>query len=237
LAKRRKQQQDPIDALLQLGILAAFFITFIVTKSFIASIVVLFICIGVLFAIMLARKMAAEERLKKSGIADIDKMDGIQFEQYLGHLFKARGYQVQVTQASGDFGADLLIEKEGTRIAIQAKRYSSSVGLKAVQEVAAAKAHYQAAEAWVITNSKYTEQAKQLASSNGIKLFSRNDLVDMIVQMNPGSVPSAKQVIAENPTETKLCGRCGKNMVLRKGPKGPFYGCSGFPKCRNIAKA
>jgi len=25
---------------------------------------------------------------------------------------------------------------------------------------------------------------------------------------------------------------CGQPMVLRKGPKGDFYGCSAFPKCR-----
>jgi restriction system protein len=177
------------------------------------------------------------ERLKKSGIADIDTMDGIQFEKYLGHLFKSHGYKVQVTQASGDFGADLIIEKESNRIAVQAKRYSSNVGLKAVQETVASKAHYQATEAWVITNSKFTEQAKQLASSNNVKLFSRNDLVEMILKMNPGSAPSAKQVIIENPTQEKTCNRCGNNMVLRKGPKGTFYGCSSFPKCRNVIQA
>jgi restriction system protein len=32
-----------------------------------------------------------EERLRRSGIADIDKMEGRQFEKYLGHLFKAYG--------------------------------------------------------------------------------------------------------------------------------------------------
>ncbi|WEK56346.1 MAG: topoisomerase DNA-binding C4 zinc finger domain-containing protein [Candidatus Cohnella colombiensis] len=30
------------------------------------------------------------------------------------------------------------------------------------------------------------------------------------------------------------CSRCGNLMVLRKGPKGEFWGCSTFPKCRNI---
>ncbi|MEP0545377.1 MAG: type I DNA topoisomerase [Rhodothermales bacterium] len=28
------------------------------------------------------------------------------------------------------------------------------------------------------------------------------------------------------------CERCGKPMVLRDGPHGAFYGCSGFPACR-----
>lgn len=34
-------------------------------------------------------------------------------------------------------------------------------------------------------------------------------------------------------TEAKTCG-CGKPMRLRTSARGPFYGCSGFPDCRNI---
>jgi DNA topoisomerase I len=29
------------------------------------------------------------------------------------------------------------------------------------------------------------------------------------------------------------CDRCGRGMVIRKGRRGPFIACSGFPKCRN----
>ena len=32
------------------------------------------------------------------------------------------------------------------------------------------------------------------------------------------------------------CEKCGKNMVERNGRYGPFYGCTGYPKCRNIQK-
>lgn len=234
---KRTRKQDPIEAIIQLMFLVCFIGTYFFTRSFIASAIVFLVCFGILISLTLYRKSVEKERLKKSGIADIDKMDGIQFEKYLGHLFQAHGYKVQVTQASGDFGADLIIQKESKRIAIQAKRYSSNVGLKAVQEAVASKAHYQATEAWVITNSKFTDQANQLATSNNVKLLSRNDLVEMILKMNPGSVPSAKQVIAENPTQDHSCNRCGNQMVLRKGSKGVFYGCSSFPKCRNIIQA
>ena len=34
------------------------------------------------------------------------------------------------------------------------------------------------------------------------------------------------------PSGLPACERCGKPMVLRDGPHGPFYGCSGFPSCR-----
>lgn len=33
---------------------------------------------------------------------------------------------------------------------------------------------------------------------------------------------------------SKTCPKCGKNMVIRNGKYGKFWGCSGFPHCRNI---
>jgi DNA topoisomerase-1 len=32
--------------------------------------------------------------------------------------------------------------------------------------------------------------------------------------------------------QTPACSRCGRPMVRRNGPHGAFYGCSGFPDCR-----
>lgn len=38
------------------------------------------------------------------------------------------------------------------------------------------------------------------------------------------------------PIETPPCPKCAARTVLRRGPHGPFYGCSKFPACRGIAK-
>ncbi|MDO5537790.1 MAG: DNA topoisomerase, partial [Desulfovibrionaceae bacterium] len=35
--------------------------------------------------------------------------------------------------------------------------------------------------------------------------------------------------------EGRVCPRCGKELVLRKGPRGEFWGCRGFPSCRFTA--
>ena len=34
-------------------------------------------------------------------------------------------------------------------------------------------------------------------------------------------------------SESVFCNVCSKPMVLRKGESSYFYGCSGFPECRN----
>ena len=132
----------------------------------------------------------------------------------------------------GDYGADLILEKDGRKIVVEAKRYSKDVGISAVQEIAAAMPHYQADEAWIVTNRDFTEAASNLAKSNDVKLVNRTQLIDFILKMNPEAVPASKQIMEENPTQQLACKRCGRPKVLRKGPKGEFYGCSSFPKCR-----
>lgn len=121
--------------------------------------------------------------LLQSGIYDIDKMKGEEFEEYLKLLYQKLGYNVSTTPRSGDFGADLVLKKDGKKIVVQVKRYSKSVGIKAVQEIIPAIRHYNASQAWVITNSSFTSPAVQLAQSNNVRLIDRELLVQLILDV------------------------------------------------------
>lgn len=41
---------------------------------------------------------------------------------------------------------------------------------------------------------------------------------------------------SENAEEIPPCENCGKAMTLKKGRFGSFYGCTGYPECKNIRK-
>ena len=43
-------------------------------------------------------------------------------------------------------------------------------------------------------------------------------------------------VSSDGEEEIEACELCGKPMQLRRGRFGPFYGCSGYPECKNIRK-
>ncbi|OXM15455.1 restriction endonuclease [Paenibacillus herberti] len=234
--RRKKKQDDPIVALVMLFMIGAFFGSIKLTNSISGGLVGSGIVFAIFVIIAFMLKRQREERLKLSGIADIDKMDGRQFELYLGHLFKAHGYAAEVTQASGDYGADLVVRKDGRKIIVQAKRYSKAVGLSAVQEAYTAIRHYNAHEAWVVSNRGYTEPARALARSNGVKLIDREQLIDMALKLNPGVAQAPTVIAAASPASKEECKKCGAPMVRRKGPKGLFYGCSTYPKCRSIAQ-
>lgn len=125
---------------------------------------------------------AERQRHSRAGITDVDKMDGFEFERFLGNLLKSKGYKVRVTQESGDFGADLVIEDcNGLRGVIQAKRYTGTVGIKAVQEIVGSKSYYKATEAFCITNSTYTKAAITLAKSNNVALLTRKELLKLMI--------------------------------------------------------
>ena len=124
-----------------------------------------------------------QQKLAKSGIADIDKMDGKTFEKYLKVFFEKLGYKVERTKYIGDYGADLVASNNGVKTVIQAKRYKNKVGIKAVQEAVASKGYYKCDKAMVVTNSYFTNQARTLASRNKVELWDKKVLVRNLLKI------------------------------------------------------
>jgi restriction endonuclease len=120
-----------------------------------------------------------EARKKFSAAAqDISMLSGVDFEVYVAKLLKEVGYDVVGTPASGDQGADLIARRNGRTIAIQAKRYSGTVGNGAVQEIVGALRFYGADEGLVVTTSTFTASARALAHANSVRLIDGHDLKD-----------------------------------------------------------
>lgn len=196
MARRKskaKQEEEFFQGVAGLAAMGLALGGYYLTKTLQGAIIGAVVGVAVVVALMIVIGQKRAERLKKSGIAEIDKMEGVQFEKYLGHLFRSQGYNAEVTQAAGDYGADLVLSKDGKRIVVQAKRYSKNVGLKAVQEVRGAVSHYGASAAWVVTNRDYTEQAYKLAKSNNVRLIGREELIEMLLQMRE-KMTTAKKV-------------------------------------------
>jgi len=111
-------------------------------------------------------------------------MDGIEFGNFIAHMFKQLGYTTEVTKATGDQGIDVIAEKNGMRIGIQAKCYTGTVGNSAIQEVVGGKELYHTDKVMVVTNRYYSQSAEMLASANGVILWDRNILKEKIEELN-----------------------------------------------------
>lgn len=115
-------------------------------------------------------------------IEDIDRLsDGYAFEEMTAKILKSNGFKnIEVTKKSGDYGIDVLAEKEGIKYAIQCKKYTNNVGVDAVREALTGKAFFNCHIGAVMTNSHFTAQARTLAQKSGVVLWGREELEEMI---------------------------------------------------------
>ena len=157
------------------------------TYAIILTVLVVLACIGLLWFML--RKVFIKPSPPSVTMNEIDKMTGIEFEQFIGELYKAMGFKEEVTQASNDYGADVIVIKDQIKTVIQGKNYKNPVGLGAVQEVNTAKGHYKADEAMIITSSpSFTAQARREAKLLRIKLIARDELENLIEKYLPSSI-------------------------------------------------
>lgn len=97
---------------------------------------------------------------------------GEEYERYVAAILSSQGFEdIQFTPATGDFGADIICRMNNLKCCIQCKKYSSPVGISAVQEIIGARVHYGCSIAVVVTNNTFTAAAKQLAEENNVQLF------------------------------------------------------------------
>jgi HJR/Mrr/RecB family endonuclease len=133
------------------------------------------------------RSIPDETSIQRSSLdeVDIDNMDGQSFEYLCADLLRANGFaNVEVTKGSGDQGVDILAVKDEIRYAFQCKCYTSDIGNKPVQEVFAGKSIYNCHIGVVLTNSFFTDGAKEAAKATGVLLWDRRKLRKLIEKAN-----------------------------------------------------
>lgn len=142
-----------------------------------AAVIGICLCVGMFF--LIRRCICVYRQNRRLG--SIDEMDGLDFEYFCAELLEKRGFiDVEVTRASGDYGVDILAEKEGVTYAIQCKRYSAPVGVEAVQQVYAGRDYYDRMVGAVMTNQYFTAPAVEVAKKLKILLWDRGYMDGMM---------------------------------------------------------
>jgi restriction system protein len=121
-----------------------------------------------------------------SGMAAVDQMSGVEFEEFVAAQLRTRGWSVTRTAGTGDYGVDLIAKKDGACMAVQCKRLARAVGVAAVQQVVSGARHHGCNQAVVVTNQAFTKAARQLATTHRCRLVGREQL-----QIWAGTTPSA----------------------------------------------
>ena len=144
------------------------------TQIFVVILAAILLVVLVMFVIFLLRR-------RRPKAQSYDEMEGHEFEYFCADLLKKRGFEeVEVTKGSGDYGVDILAEKDGVTYAIQCKRYDGPVGVKAVQEAYAGRDYYDRMVGAVLTNQYFTTPAVEAAKKLKILLWDGGYLESMM---------------------------------------------------------
>ena len=95
------------------------------------------------------------------------------FEFLAGEYLKKEGYEVEVTQGVADWGVDVFAEKDGVRIAVQAKMYGdckTCITRRMMMELYGVMHYFDCQRAMMIYNGRIMPDALQVAEKLGIQL-------------------------------------------------------------------
>lgn len=108
------------------------------------------------------------------------ELRGIDFENYVARVFQHLGYQVEETPTTGDQGVDLIVILGNRRTDVQIKGYYHSVSNSAIQEVVGGMKFHRCSQTCVVTNSKFTKSAIELAVANSCRCVSDDNFQDFV---------------------------------------------------------
>ena len=191
--RRRYRRKSSGDAAIIVGlILVASAYTsskdFIDSHTYVIPLFVIFVLMLLVIQVGLwwYRRQRARNIYRAYTIANIDSMDGLEFERYVADLLRHRGYSgIRLTERY-DLGIDIIARKNGITWGIQAKRYSGLVKVAAVRQAYTALTRYKCDRAMVISNSTYSRPAKLLAQDTHCALIDREELSKWIYEASSG---------------------------------------------------
>lgn len=127
-------------------------------------------------------ELTSEMRQRRSLLQqDWRGMRDDEWEEYLVRVFHALGANARRIGGAGDQGVDLIVEIGPRRIAVQAKGYLNAVSNKAIQEAFTGKVHHKCTDCAVITNSRFTQGAHDIAASTGCILIGEDEFADLVI--------------------------------------------------------
>ena len=118
------------------------------------------------------------------------------FEPFCADLFRAHGFQAEVTPPSRDGGIDLRLWKDGLSYVVECKCYdrSHTVGRPVVQKLRGANTVEGADRMMVVTTSRFTRDAVTYAQQAGVQLVDGEHLVRLCHEAWGTSLPAAPDV-------------------------------------------
>lgn len=161
----------------------------------------------------------------------LKNMDPYEFEEFACKYFESVGYKVTRTLKSNDQGIDGILEKNGTKTIVQAKRVQSYVGQPIIRDLYGTMISEKADSAFIVTTGKVSQQSRDwiLKDNKPIHIFTIEDLEEWLQHLQL-KIPDDFVV---NEEKTPFCPICKSVLIKKRAKKGfrkgkYFWGCSKY---------
>lgn len=108
--------------------------------------------------------------------------NGFEFEIAVGNLYQEMGYNVKVTQGTGDGGVDIVISKDGKKGIIQCKAHNHPVGPNDIRALWGVKDDFKADYVIFVAYSGVTCGGYEFAKNKNYEIIDVNDLINMSIK-------------------------------------------------------
>lgn len=111
--------------------------------------------------------------------AEVARMNGTEFEYWVGRQYRRLGWQVKHMGKSGDHGRDLIITHptEGWSAIVQCKRWNDPVGEPVLRDLLGTVTYFKARKGICVTTTGYTDPARHWSRGHDqIELVGPRDL-------------------------------------------------------------
>jgi len=239
MPRRKTLVDELLDTLFRISfvyVIVLFFIWFSNKALFLKLLLwgLAFLAVLIIMALFIKRAKAHKQSQWRTDRELLNWLRGIkpwEFEDYIAQLYSKLGYKTERVGGGYDGGVDVIAEKNGIKYYIQCKKYiTSTVGVKEIREFYGVLVHHATqGKGTLITTNIFSSEAEYFAKDKPIELIDGFKLIEYIRLAEK----------SKNKSDSKVCPKCGGNLVERIGKYGKFYGCSNYPKCqytKNIKK-
>lgn len=171
----------------------------------------------------------------------LKKIEWKRFEQLTEAYFQHMGWRTKLARCGADGGVDIRLYKaSGSEVSaiVQCKAWNTyKVGIKPVRELFGVMAAERVQEGFFVTTGIYTDEARAFSSGIKMVLIDGMKFISQIEKLPDDVQARLHKLAIEGDYLTPTCPRCGSKMIRRiaqkgRGTGGSFWGCPGYPKCR-----
>lgn len=136
---------------------------------------------GVVAALGVYRHRVLAARRRRRALGDLLVLTPAEFEATVAGLLRSSGFRrLSLSGGPADLGADIVgVDRRGRSVVVQCKRHAPgiAVGSPVVQGLLGALTHHGADRGILVTTSRFTAPAAELAQAHGIELIDGESLV------------------------------------------------------------